>query len=168
MILYLLNWWYLSFLSPPNNQIMLQEYAICLPCWNLVLEGIATFLSGGRDNTEEILFLSLVDVRCWEHVHEQMYSIWISDAFLKVASWFQILWPYLFRSVDSSVHYLKICQVYFLLELLLWQLVPVDFNLFHAEEIRLRLSLCSRRDHTPLVSYPVISLISHHWILLCT
>ena len=35
--------------------------------------------------------LSLFDVRCWEHVCEQMYSIWTSNASLKVASWFQIL-----------------------------------------------------------------------------
>ena len=96
-----------------TNHIMLQEYDICLPCWKFVLEGIATFLSGGRDNTEEILFLCLVDVRCLEHVHEQMYSIWTSNASLKVASWFQILWPYLFV-VDSFVHYLKILSSLFL------------------------------------------------------
>lgn len=84
----------LSFISPSNNQIMLQEYAICLPCWKFVLDKITTFLSGDRDHTEETLLSSLVDTRCWEHVHEQMYSILTKDAFLKVASWFQILWPY--------------------------------------------------------------------------
>ena len=52
-------------------------------------------------------------LRCLEHVHEQMYSIWTSNASLKVASWFQILWPYLFV-VDSFVHYLKILSSLFL------------------------------------------------------
>lgn len=56
----------------------------------------------------------------------------------------------------------KIRQVYFLLELLLLQLVPVDFNLFHAG------LLGSCHGHAPLVSCPMTSLIPHHGILLCT